>query len=239
MIKLKKLYNLSNPTNFKNFSLKILPICLIIFIVSFSFGIYFSFFDSPPDYQQGDAVRIMYVHVPSAWIALSGYLFMGISSLIFIIWRHPLASIIAKAISPVGAIFALNTLITGSIWGKPIWGTWRVWDARLTSMLILFFFFLSHIILSNGFNRPERGERPAAILALIGCINLPIVKFSVDWWNTLHQPASILRSEGVSIDTSMLIPLITMFFAFQFFFIYIVLLRVNMILDFYKINRKY
>ena len=109
----------------------------------------------------------------------------------------------------------------------------------MTSMLILFFFFLSHIILSNGFNRPERGERPAAILALIGCINLPIVKFSVDWWNTLHQPASILRSEGVSIDTSMLIPLITMFFAFQFFFIYIVLLRVNMILDFYKINRKY
>ncbi len=225
---------LSNPSNFRKFSSVLLPFCYFTSILFFALGIYYSLFASPPDYQQGDAVRIMYVHVPSAWIALSGYLLLGFFSLIFVIWRHPLASIVAKAISPIGGCFALITLVTGSIWGKPIWGVWWVWDARLTSMLILFFFYISHFLLSTGFNKSERGERPAAILALIGCINLPIIKFSVDWWSTLHQPASIFRSEGIAIDISMLIPLIIMFIAFQSYFILIVLHRVNWMLDLQK-----
>ena len=136
----------------------------------------------------------------------------------------------ARAIAPIGAGFTALTLLTGSLWGYPIWGTWWVWDARLTSMLVLLFFFFGYIALATGFDRPERGARMAAILALVGCVNLPIVKFSVDWWNTLHQPASILRSGGLAIDPSMLWPLFTMFGGFQLFFIWIVLHRMNWML---------
>jgi len=170
------------------------------------------------------------VHVPSAWLGLSSYLGLGLCALFYLVWRHPLGDIAARAIAPVGAGFAGLTLITGSLWGYPIWGTWWAWDARLTSMLILFFFFIAYIALANGFDRPERGARMAAILALVGCLNLPIVKFSVDWWNTLHQPASILRSGGVAIDASMLWPLMTMFAGFQFFFIWIILHRISWML---------
>ena len=185
---------------------------------------------SPADYQQGEAVRLMYVHVPAAWLALSSYLMLGLASLFFIVWRHPLADIAARAIAPAGTGFAFLTLVTGALWGAPIWGTWWVWDGRLTSMLVLFFFFIGYLALANGFDRPERGARPAAILAMVGVLNLPIVKFSVDWWNTLHQPASILRSGGMAIDPAMLWPLFTMFAGLQAFFLLMVIQRMRLLL---------
>ncbi len=167
-------------------------------------GLYFGLFASPPDYQQGETVRIMYVHVPAAWIATLGYVALGLCGLFYIVWRHPLA--------------------------EPMWGAWWVWDARLTSMLILLFFYLGVIALANGFDQPERGSRPAALLALVGVINVPIVKFSVDWWNTLHQPASLLRSGGVSIDQAMLVPLLLMLAGMHCYFAAIVILRMKALL---------
>ena len=220
---------LANPTRYNKIAKLILPWLLVFTLLFLISGLYFGLIASPDDYVQGSAVRIMYVHVPSAWMSLFAYLSLAICSIFFIIWRHPLADILARSISPVGCVFALLTLITGSIWGKPMWGTWWVWDARLTSMLVLFFFFLGHIALSNAFNRSERGSRPAALLAIIGSINLPIVKFSVDWWNTLHQPASILRTGGISIDQTMLIPLVLMTLSFHFYFFSIVILKANLI----------
>ncbi len=221
----------ANPSRFKKVAQTILPFLEVACFFSLGYGLYLALVNSPSDYQQGDAVRIMYIHVPSAWIALSSYLLLGMCSFFFLIWRHPLAEIAARSIAPIGTGFAALTLITGSLWGKPIWGVWWVWDGRLTSMLILFFFFLGYLSLSNAFDRTERGARPAAILALVGCINLPVVKFSVDWWHTLHQPASIMRSGGISIDTSMLWPLFTLFFALQLFFIIIVLTRILTVLN--------
>lgn len=221
----------ANPSRFKKFASFILPFLEVACFFSLGYGLYLALFNSPADYQQGNAVRIMYVHVPSAWLALSSYLLLGICSFFFLIWRHPLAEIAARSVAPIGTGFAFLTLITGSLWGKPIWGVWWVWDGRLTSMLVLFFFFVGYLSLSNAFDRTERGARPAAILALVGCVNLPIVKFSVDWWHTLHQPASIMRTGGISIDTSMLWPLFTLFFAFQLFFVIIVLTRMLTILN--------
>lgn len=221
---------LANPARFQRLSARVTPVLKPLCLGLFLWGLYLAFLASPADYQQGETVRIMYVHVPAAWIALSSYLGLGLAALFYLVWRHPLADIAAKAMAPIGAGFAFLTLVTGSLWGKPMWGTWWVWDGRLTSMLVLFFFFIGYIALANGFERPERGARPAAILALVGCINLPIVKFSVDWWNTLHQPASILRSGGVAIDAAMLWPLFVMFAAFQLFFILVVLMRIDWLL---------
>ena len=221
---------LANPSRFFRITNFLLPWLMGLSITLTIIGIYFALFDSPEDLIQGSAVRIMYVHVPSAWLSISSYLLLSICSFFFIVWRHPLADILSRSIAPVGALFSLLTLLTGSIWGRPMWGTWWVWDARLTSMLILFIFFLGYIALSNAFERNERGSRPAALLAIVGSINLPIVKFSVDWWNTLHQPASIIRTGGISIDQSMLVPLIIMTFAFHFFFVLVVILRAHSIL---------
>ena len=221
---------LANPSRFFRITNFLLPWLMGLSITLTIIGIYFALFDSPDDLVQGSAVRIMYVHVPSAWLSIFSYLLLSICSFFFIVWRHPLADILSRSIAPVGALFSLLTLLTGSIWGRPMWGTWWVWDARLTSMLILFIFFLGYIALSNAFERNERGSRPAALLAIVGSINLPIVKFSVDWWNTLHQPASIIRTGGVSIDQSMLVPLIIMTLAFNVFFILVVILRAHSIL---------
>ena len=221
---------LANPSRFFRITNFLIPWLMVLLITLTIIGIYFSLFDSPEDLVQGSAVRIMYVHVPSAWLSIFSYLLLSICSFFFIVWRHPLADILSRSIAPVGALFSLLTLLTGSIWGRPMWGTWWVWDARLTSMLILFIFFLGYIALSNAFERNERGSRPAALLAIVGSINLPIVKFSVDWWNTLHQPASIIRTGGVSIDQSMLVPLIIMTLAFNVFFILVVILRAHSIL---------
>ena len=217
----------ANPTRFVRIADKITkPLALLTFAL-IAAGLYYGLYASPADYQQGETVRIMYVHVPAAWLASIGYVALGLSGLFYVVWRHPLADLALRAIAPVGALFALLTLITGAFWGKPMWGAWWVWDARLTSMLILFFFYLGVMALADGFDRRERGSRPAALLALVGLINVPIVKFSVDWWNTLHQPASLLRSGGVAIDSAMLVPLLLMLVGFHGFFALIVIWRIK------------
>lgn len=190
-------------------------------------GLYFALFASPADYQQGETVRIMYVHVPSAWMALFVYTSMAIASAVGLIWKHPLAHLSAEAAAPIGACFTFICLFTGSLWGKPMWGTWWVWDARLTSVLVLFFLYLGYMALNSAFDDPSRGERSAAILALVGVINVPIIKFSVDWWNTLHQPASVVKMSGPAIHQSMLVPLLMMAVGFTFFFFALLLVRMR------------
>ncbi len=184
-------------------------------------------FVAPPDYQQGESVRIMYVHVPAAWMALFVYSVIAAASAVSLIWRHLLADLVAKAAAPLGASFTLIALVTGSLWGKPMWGTWWVWDARLTSVLILFFLYLGHIALTHAFDDVSRGARAAAILALVGFVNVPIIKFSVDWWNTLHQPSSVLKLDGPAIHPTMLWPLLLMAVAFSFYFVVLLFLRVR------------
>ena len=171
-------------------------------------GLAWGLFFAPADWQQGDAVRIMYVHVPAAWLATGGYLALALCSLLSLVWRHPLADLAAAEIGPVGAGFTALCLATGSLWGRPMWGAWWVWDARLTSVLVLFFLYLGHVALVRAFDDPERGYRSGAILALIGVVNLPIIKFSVDWWNTLHQPASITLTGAPTMYVGMLWPLL-------------------------------
>ncbi len=169
----------------------------------------------------------MYVHVPSAWLASFLYFSLAISCVFYLVWKHPLADLVSSSIAPIGALFSALTLVTGSLWGKPMWGTWWVWDARLTSMLVLFFFYLGYILLSNAFERKIDGSKTASVLAIVGLINLPIVKFSVDWWHTLHQPASIIKIGGPSIDDKMLLPLILMVIALSFFSLYMIILNVK------------
>ena len=188
-------------------------------VVLFGAGLYLAFFVAPPDYQQGETVRIMFVHVPAAWLALFGYMLIAAASLGTLIWRHPLADVAAKAAAPIGATFTFIALVTGSLWGKPMWGTYWVWDARLTSMLVLFLLYLGLIALWQAIEEPGRAGRAAAILALVGAVNIPIIKFSVDWWNTLHQPASVVRLGGPTIDPSMLAPLVVMALAFTLLFV--------------------
>ena len=200
-------------------------------------GLSQALFISPPDYQQGDSVRIMYVHVPSAWMSMMVYSIMAVASASFLIWRHPLADIVARASAPLGAGFTLITLITGSLWGKPMWGAWWVWDARLTSVLILFFMYIGYIALSDSYNNKESGRKICAIMALVGFVNIPIIRFSVEWWNTLHQPASIIRSGGVAIDDSMLVPLLSMGLSFMLIYSILLLIRVKTMLIQQKIRR--
>ena len=189
------------------------PFLVITTIISFMIGSYFALYGSPPDYIQGDSMRIMYVHVPSAWWALMSYSVLAVSCTIWFITRNPIFNLIAKSIAPIGAVFTLIALVTGSIWGKPTWGVWWVWDARLTSMLLLFFLYLAYIFLWQAISNKDLASKISAALAMIGFINVPIIKFSVDWWNTLHQPASISKFSSPSIDESMLIPLFIMAFA--------------------------
>jgi heme exporter protein C len=194
-------------------------------------GLVWSLIFAPPDYQQGESVRIMFIHVPSAWMALSVYLFIAAASAVALIWRHPLADIGAQAAAPVGAGFTAVCLGTGSLWGRPMWGAWWVWDARLTSVLVLFFLYLGYIALVNAFDDKSRGARAGALLALVGVVNLPIIKFSVDWWNTLHQPASVLRFGGPTIAASLLWPLLVMWVGFMLLFCWLVLLRMRAALN--------
>ena len=218
---------LANPNRFNRITEKTQPFILFISIIALFSGLYFGLFDSPKDYQQGNAVRIMYVHVPSAWLASFLYFSLAISCVFYLVWKHPLADLVSSSIAPIGALFSALTLVTGSLWGKPMWGTWWVWDARLTSMLILCIFYFAYIGISNAFPRKIDGSKPAAILALVGMVNLPIIKFSVDWWNTLHQPASILRFDGPSINQEMLIPLVIMLLGFLFMSIFIILINIK------------
>lgn len=209
----------------------LVPIMAILFPLTLGAGLYFALYDSPPDYQQGEMVRVMYVHVPSAWMSLGIYSFMAVCSFSSIVWKTRLSYILSIAAAPIGATFALITLVTGSIWGKPIWGAWWVWDARLTSMLVLFFLYLSYISVVNSGTNMLRAEKPACVIAIIGFINIPIVKFSVDIWYSLHQPASILKVSGPSIHSSMLLPLMIMFTSFICLFLLLLLLRTRMLLN--------
>ncbi len=201
------------------------------------FGLAQALFISPADYQQGDSVRIMYVHVPAAWMSMMIYSFIAVSSAAFLIWRHPLADVAARASAPIGAGFTLITLITGSLWGKPMWGTWWEWDARLTSVLILFFMYIGYIALADSYSGQERGKKICAIMALVGFVNIPVIRFSVEWWNTLHQPASVIRASGIAIDSSMLIPLFSMGLAFTLIYAIMLLLRIKILLLQQKIRR--
>jgi len=225
------LHFLANPARFRRFSQRVLPSLGFATVLMLAVGFYMAFFVAPEDYQQGQTVRIMFVHVPSAWLSMGGYAMLAALGASLLVWRHPLAALMARAAAPVGASFAAVCLLTGSLWGRPMWGTYWVWDARLTSMLLLFFLYLGHIALSRAYDSPERGDRAAAILALIGVINLPIIKFSVDWWNTLHQPASITRLDAPAIHNSILVPLLWMAVSLLFLFVYLVLLRTETEID--------
>ena len=220
-------HRFANPARFSRLAAAVLPWVAAGTVILFAAGLYFALFASPADYQQGDSVRIMYVHVPAAWIALGCYTMIAVMSGVSLIWKHPLADIAARSAAPLGAGFTVIVLATGSLWGKPTWGTWWVWDARLTSVLVLLFLYLGHIALTHAFDNPARGARAAAILALVGFVNIPIIKFSVDWWNTLHQPASLVRLGGPAIDPSMLTPLLLMGFAFTFYFVTLLLVRIR------------
>jgi heme exporter protein C len=222
---------LANPARFTRFSTRAMPWCSWSAAVVLAVGLYWSLAVAPPDYQQGDAVRIMYIHVPAAWMALSVYLMLAVASAVALVWRHPLAEVAARAAAPIGAAFTFVCLATGSLWGRPMWGTWWVWDARLTSVLILFFLYLGYIALVNAFDDPSRGGRAGSVLALVGVVNLPIIKFSVDWWNTLHQPASVLRIGGPTIAISMLAPLLVMATGFLLFFLALLMLRMRTVLN--------
>ena len=221
------MHRFANPARFMRIAEPILPWTSMGALVAILVALYFGIFNSPADYQQGETVRIMYVHVPAAWMALFTYTVMALASGSFLIWKHPLADLSAQAAAPIGAGFTAIALVTGALWGQPMWGTWWVWDARLTSVLILFFLYLGYMALVNGFDDPERGSRMGAILALVGFVNVPIIKFSVDWWNTLHQPASISRLDAPAIDPSMLTPLLLMAIGFKLFFISILIVRIK------------
>jgi len=221
------MHRFANPTRFLRIANTVLPWLTAAAVLLLGAGLWLGLFRSPPDYQQGETVRIMYVHVPAAWSALAGYAAMAMASLAFLVWKHPLADLAARATAPVGAGFTLIALATGALWGQPMWGTWWVWDARLTSVLVLLFLYLGHIALTNAFDDPERGGRAGAVLALVGVVNLPIIKFSVDWWNTLHQPASVLRLDGPTIDPAMLTPLFVMAAGYSVLFAVIVILRIR------------
>lgn len=221
------LHRFANPTRFLRLANAILPWVTGLTIILIGAGLYFAFGASPPDYQQGETVRIMYVHVPSAWMAMFAYAFIVVASAVGLIWKHPVAHVCALAAAPIGACFTLICLTTGSLWGKPMWGTWWVWDARLTSVLVLFFLYLGFIALANAFDDAARGEKASAILALIGAVNLPIIKFSVDWWNTLHQPATISKFDRPSMDASMIAPLLLMVVGFIAFYLVVLIIRLR------------
>ena len=221
------MHRFASPTQFMRLGAALTPWLAGITVICLLAGLYFGLVVSPGDYQQGDTVRIMYVHVPAAWMAMFCYAAMAGGSAASLIWRHRVGDMIAKATAPIGAGFTFLALFTGSLWGKPMWGTWWVWDARLTSMLILFFLYLGYMALQNAFDDPARGAKASAILALVGVVNLPIIKFSVEWWNTLHQPASVLKLSGPTIHSSMLTPLFLMAIAYTTLYLWMLFLRVR------------
>ena len=199
----------------------------LVALVLFVIGLYQGLVVAPPDYQMGDSYRIIFIHVPSAWLSMFSYFVMALSAGVGLIWHIKVADMAARAIAPLGAMFTFCALVTGSLWGKPTWGTYWVWDARLTSELVLLFLFIGYMALSGAIEDRRTASRASAVLALIGVINLPIIHFSVEWWNTLHQGATITKLERPSIDTRMLIPLLIMFFAFNFYFLAAVLHRLR------------
>ncbi len=218
---------LINPNKFNKVADNLFKPILILSIILFSLGLLFSLYLSPDDYQQGSTVRIMYIHVPSAWLALLTYVVMTLYSIAALAFRTPFGFIINTAVAPIGAVFTLICIISGSLWGKPMWGTWWVWDARLTSVAILFIIYLLIIFMNLSFENRIVREKVVAIFVIVGSINLPIIKFSVDWWNTLHQPATISKLSKPSIDPSMMTPLIIMTFSFIMIGLAIAILRIK------------
>jgi heme exporter protein C len=212
------LIDLANPTRFLSLAARLLPYLVAGTVVLFAVGLYLSA-TAPDDYQQGATVKIMFIHVPNAWLSTLVWAVMSASALGTLVWRHPLADVSAKAAAPIGASFTFLALVTGSLWGRPMWGTYWEWDARLTSVLILFLMYLGLMALWRAVEDPARAARAAAVLTLVGAVNLPIIKFSVDWWNTLHQPASVFRMGGSTLDRAFLIPLLVMALAFTLLFI--------------------
>jgi len=227
MVQKMSLHKFANPARLVRISSAVFPWLAGVTAALLGVGLIWGLFVAPADYQQGETVRIMYVHVPSAWMAMFVYGVMAVASATGLIWRHPLADLVAKASAPIGAGFTAVALVTGSLWGQPTWGTWWVWDARLTSFLVLLFLYLGYMALWQAFEDPRRGARAAAILALVGFINVPIIKFSVDWWNTLHQTASISSFQGPTIHISLLIPLLIMALGFTTFYFTVLIMRVQ------------
>jgi heme exporter protein C len=203
-------YRLANPQVFTRWSDRLLPWLVVLTVVVIAIGQYGAWFVAPADYQQGETIRIKYVHVPAAWMSLFIWTAMSASAIGTLVFRHPLADVAQKAAAPIGAAFAAICLLTGSFWGRPMWGTWWVWDARLTSMLVLFLMYLGVMALWRSIEDQSQAARAVAVLTLVGLVNIPIVKFSVDWWSTLHQPASVFRMDGPTIHESMLWPLLVM-----------------------------
>ncbi|MBS7541099.1 heme ABC transporter permease [Ancylobacter lacus] len=197
----------ANPTRFLGLAGRVLPWLAALTAAVLLVALWLAF-QAPADYQQGETVKIMYIHVPFAWLAMAGYTALAVSALGILVWRHPLADVAHKAMAPIGAVFAFLCLLTGSLWGRPMWGTYWVWDARLTSMLVLLLLYLGLLALRSAIEDAGQAGRAAAVLTLVGFVNVPIVKFSVDWWNTLHQPASVFRMGGPTIDPSLLWPLL-------------------------------
>jgi heme exporter protein C len=212
------LIDLANPSRFLALVGRVLPWLIAATVIAFVVGIALTV-AAPDDYQQGATVKIMFVHVPAAWLGSFIWAVMSIAALGTLVWRHPLADVAAKTAAPIGAAFTFLCLFAGSMWGRPMWGTYWVWDARLTSVLVLFLMYLGLIALWNTVEDPSRAARAAAILTLIGALNLPIIKFSVDWWNTLHQPASVMRLGGPTIHPAILTPLAVMMVAFTLLFV--------------------
>ncbi len=223
---MQPIYDLANPERFDRFARAAGPYVAGFAAAALAAGLYLALFNSPADYQQGESVRIMYVHVPAAWMAMMCYTAMAVASVTGFIWKHPLADVAAKSTAPIGAAFTFLALVTGSLWGKPMWGTWWAWDARLTSVLILFFMYVGYLALWSAIEDKARAARIAAIACIAGFINVPIIKFSVDWWNSLHQPASVFRSGGPTIHPDMLTPLLLMGLAYTL--VYAALLLVSM-----------
>ena len=212
-----KLTDLANPTRFLALAGSIIPWFAAVTAILLGTGLWLSY-TSPQDYQQGVTVDIMYIHVPFAWISMMCYTIMAVAALGTLVWRHPLADVAARAAAPIGATFTALALVTGSLWGKPMWGTWWVWDARLTSVFILFLMYLGIIALTRAMDDPAKSARAAAIVTLVGFINIPIIKFSVDWWNTLHQGESVFRLDGPTIAPVFLWPLGIMALGFTMLF---------------------
>lgn len=218
-------HSLGSPERFYRLSRVLAPWLGAASALLFAAGLYGGLVLAPPDYQQGDSYRIIYIHVPSAWMSMFCYVVLAVCGAMTLIWRLKLADVVARATAPLGASFTAIALATGSIWGKPMWGTWWVWDARLTSELILLFLYLGFIALQAAIEDRRNAARAGAVLALVGVINLPIIHYSVEWWNTLHQGATITRFDKPSIAMSMLVPLLLMFAAFKCFYFSVMLVR--------------
>ena len=210
-------WSFANPARFMGFANKAVPVLAITTVVMFVAGVWMSL-NAPEDYQQGSSVQIMFVHVPAAWLAMMTYTIMACSAIGTIVWRHPLADVSLRSAAPLGAMFTFLALVTGSLWGKPMWGTWWEWDARMTSVLVLLIIYLGLIALSKAFDEPSEAAQPLAIMTLTGFVIIPIIKFSVDWWNTLHQPASVSRFARPAMDDAFLYPLLIMAIAYMALF---------------------